>query len=133
MKMKFGRLSDVAVEVKEIIERGKKLIYPQRTEEWESILKRPSSMWFKMDEVVEIMEALESGESIESINQRYGECGMGVIEYVALFSKRGPEYGRTVLSGKMSEETEEFFDEIEDENIAFEEELAESESGGESC
>ena len=83
------------------IDRGKKLIYPQRFEDWKKhVTNRAHDLYYgkELDEALLVMEKLESSATLSEAQQLLydlGSSGLGfsaIMETIFLFSKRGPEF-----------------------------------------
>lgn len=116
------------------IERGKKLIYPQREEDWVEYVKTDAKGLYHGNTVVqtlEIMKLLDKGASfqevhdvIDSQNHSGGSYAV-VMASIMEYSKRGPEYYRYV-DKEPTPATQKYLEKIEKENKQFEQELAQS-------
>ena len=99
-------LKDGYAKVPEYIEKGNKLIYPQRKEEWEKcVCTRLSDLYSGMDldNALQIMEALDNGVTVEEAGKLVddGHSGMSygvTMSIVLTFSKRGVEFCKAMNS-----------------------------------
>ena len=117
------------------IERGSKIIYPQRQDMWEECVKmRARDLYYGKDleNALDIMEHLEKGSSIEEANKilenanHSGRSYGIVLSIIVSFSKRGPEFYRAVKKDLTKEQIEEL-EKIEKENTFFARELEDAE------
>ena len=89
------------------IERGGKLIYPERYEKWtECVCYRASDLYHGLELVnaLEVMEALESGMNLNQVGKVISDNHSGasfsmLVNIVSNFSKRGPEFLRAYSEG----------------------------------
>lgn len=87
--------------IKQYIEKGKSMIYPERAQSWEECVNNSfNSSYAGMDVInaLEIMSVLHEGVSINRatdvmFNQLTdGKCFDKTLDIVAIFSKRGVEF-----------------------------------------
>lgn len=92
----------VAKDLESWVERGKKLIYPERFEEWISFIiaqsKKESGYGRNIGRVLDLMEMLDKGATKEEVNKAMDNMYLSGGEYfffcraILYFSKRGPEF-----------------------------------------
>ncbi len=116
------------------IERGNKLIYPERQEQWaekvrhEATLTSPTTG--SIDISLEIMELLESGAPLEEIDRRYRQLigwntslKWDTLDQILVFSKRGIEFYKLEAPSfgvKIDEvEVSEFIEQLRKENQSY--------------
>lgn len=118
------------------IERGNKLIYPQRQETWKDCVDiRAHDLYngMELDNALDIMECLENGGTIEEANKILEDANHSGMSYsvtlsiIVSFSKRGPEFYRFVTKNLTPEQEGELA-KIEQENEIFEQELSDPEN-----
>lgn len=119
----------------EWIERGNKLIYPQREETWKDCVDiRAHDLYhgIELENALDVMECLENGRTIEEANKILEDANHSGMSYgvtlsiIVSFSKRGPEFYRAVKENLTPEQAGEIA-KIERENEIFEKELASQE------
>lgn len=106
------------------IEQGKKLIYPEKLDQWKQCVCSRAADLYHGSELVnalEIMEALDAGKDIKEVNKLVDEGHSGasfgmLCKIVVNFSKRGPEF---VRNNEYAKEWEEYAAKIEKENNVF--------------
>lgn len=110
------------------IEKGEKLIFPQRADAWkECVAKRATDLYrgLELNNALEIMETLANGGTIEQAKEILDKANHSGTSYnltmsiVANFSKRGPEFYK-----EERHENPEWLQKIERENQTFERELS---------
>ena len=113
------------------IERGNKLIYPQRQETWKDCVKiRAHDLYngMELDNALDTMECLENGGTIEEANKILEDANHSGMSYgitlsiIVSFSKRGPEFYKAVRSNLTPEQASKIA-KIQRENEIFEQEL----------
>ena len=122
-----------AQKIQERIARAKKLIYPQKQEEWERKVnkeaKTASPTSGSIDISLEVMEMLENGASVNEAYKRFLQLinfntslKWDSLSLILLFSKRGAEFYEAVIPiyGEMSEEDRETVEQIKRQNEEFE-------------
>lgn len=123
------------IKIPKWVERGEKLIYPQRRDSWKHCVDiRVHDLYHGMDldNALDIMECLENGGTVEEANKILEDAnhsGMSygiVLSIIVSFSKRGPEFYRSVKQELNSQQIAEL-DKIEQENQGFEREVASQE------
>ncbi len=120
------------VNIPKWIERGLKLIYPQRAEDWEICVNSRAKDIYngaELNNALDIMECLNENGSLEDANKilssmnHSGASYSLVMSIVANFCKRGPEFYEEIFKNKMRPDQKEFLKQIEKENEQFEKEL----------
>ena len=116
-----------------IIERGKNLIYPQRTEQWEACVKTRMCSIYNGSEVLSAISAMElidkkaSFETITDTLLQYPHTPFSLtvaLNIITAFSKNGPEYAEKLASVLPDFHlNEKFLNEIKSQNAQFEQEL----------
>ncbi len=110
------------------IEKGEKLIFPQRADKWkECVAKRATDLYrgLELDNALEIMETLANGGTVEQAKEVLDKANHSALSYnttmtiITNFSKRGPEFYKEV-----EHENPEWLQKIERENQTFERELS---------
>ncbi len=110
------------------IEKGEKLIFPQRAGKWEEcVAKRATALYkgLELNNALEIMETLANGGTVEQAKEILDKANHSGTSYtitmgiIANFSKRGPEFYREV-----EHENPDWLQKIERENQTFEKELS---------
>ena len=111
------------------IEKGKALIYPERTKEWEKCVKvRAGSIYngHDLDCALILMEKLESGVLIEKVKTMLAEQGLSggsaamVRNIILHFSKRGPEFYESTAREELSEAEKRVIEDKKRENAELE-------------
>ena len=124
-------------QIAEWIERGEKMIYPAKWEDWGKCVKgRASDLYHGSDLVnaMDVMEALHKGKSTAEatkIAEEANHSGFSwsmMMKIVTVFSKRGPEFYRANHEGEIDHKTEEFLQQLETENKQYETAQSKSES-----
>lgn len=131
---------EIAEKKPEWIEKGKELIYPAKSKDWEKfidIMSQSIDNVGEMDLALDIMGQLEDGKSFEEIKQYIqnssSEISITMLENMALkFSKRGPDFfefmraekGEDGQSQELDPNTKKLIQEIRKQNEDFEIEQA---------
>lgn len=114
------------------IQRGEKIIYPQRKAEWKRCVEiRASDLYhgYELENALQAMETLEAGGSLEDARKiiddgGHSGCSYGIAMSIILtFSKHGPKFFRFMEGDYMNEEREASIAKIEAENAEFEKAL----------
>lgn len=114
-----------------LIEKGKKFIYPQRYKKWADCVEiRVEDIYHGKDIecAISVMSLLDKGTSFQEIYDTIKEQGHTGTSYSSLmsmitnFSKKGPEFYRFV-DKEPTQATEKFLEKIENENKQFAQEL----------
>ena len=132
--------SEVIDKVPEYIERGQKLVYPQRKAEWYALVQRNifidlKNSSTKFENALLIMEALDKGATPKEAlllidNSIENERFRAITGLVTNFSKRGVEFGKYLLSQKFVFEADfniSYFQRLEIRNKKYELELEKDE------
>ena len=132
-------LSGVLKFANPIIERGRNLIYPQRSEQWEACVKTRSCSIYNGAEIVsaiQVMELLDKNAPVEVVTDAlfsYPHTPFSVnlaLNVVAAFSKKGPEYIEELSKiANEFKQDKKFLDEIKSQNAVFEQELSSQQNG----
>lgn len=113
------------------LERGKKLVYPQRYKDWEkTVYKRAEGLYYGRDieAALEVMEAIDKNvpfEQIKEIVDRQNHSGSSyglLLNSIVRFSKNGPDFYEK-MEKDISEESRKVLGEIKAANSRFENEL----------
>ena len=124
----FKETQEAFAKVPAWIEKGDKLIFPQRHEKWQECVAARASDLYKgsdLENALAVMESLANGGTVEeakNILDGAGHSGMSysmTMRIISSFSKRGPEFYREV-----EHENPEWLQNIERENKLFERELS---------
>jgi hypothetical protein len=108
------------------IERGERIIFPERYEDWTRCVKvRSEDLYHGMDldAALEIMEAIENGASMEEANkifedQNHSGMSAGVVRSMAFhFSSKGPEFLEASAWHEISEEDKKVLEAKKAENV----------------
>ena len=108
------------------IEEGKKIIYPERYEEWEECVGiRASDIYHgrELDNALEIMMALEEDASMEEVKeifdkQNHSGASAGIVRSIVFsFSNKGPEFWEATNYGEISKENKQILEAKKLENI----------------
>lgn len=128
----FERAKATIQKYPEWIERGSKLVYPQRRDEWTERVLRSDGLGIEM--ALKAMELLAAGETVEEVQkifEHYDEDSYHLLVLPAIikFSKRGPEFYRKTMGTNPEDASQEdtspdWLKEIESENKKFERSLA---------
>lgn len=127
MKKRDEKETQEALEkVPQWIERGNKLIYPERQEEWATCVSKRAKGLYKgleVEDTIEIMEALENVPDMrkaKEIIEEQGHSGASfglVTRMVFAFSKKGPEFYEMMIPREVrDEETQKIIDQKKIEN-----------------
>ena len=127
-------LASVMKKAKPIIERGESLIYPQRSQQWESCVKSRICSIYDGDEVVSavgVMELLDKNADVATVTDslfNYAHTPFSIniaLNVIAAFSKKGPEYVEKLaeIAPEFAQDKK-FLDEIKSQNANFEAELS---------
>jgi hypothetical protein len=99
------------VNTSELIEKGKKVIFPERYEAWEQFVKDNVDDIYGGQDIataVKIMEALEAGASMDQVKlmfekQRYSGSSSGRVRRIVFaFSSQGPEFWEVTALTKLT-------------------------------
>lgn len=92
----------VAKDLESWVERGKKLIYPERFEEWINFIiaqsKKESDYGYNIGRVLKLMEMLDKGCTREEVGKAMENMYLSGVEHslfcraILFFSKRGTEF-----------------------------------------
>ncbi len=113
------------------LERGKKLIYPQRNKDWEKVVSTGMAsrlLGACVEAALEVMEAIDKNVPIEQIKEivtKHDNAGVGharTMEYVLYFSKKGSEVYE-MLEKDIQKESRKVLNSIKAANSRFESEL----------
>lgn len=124
----------VATNISNWTERGKKLIYPQREEDWANSVKANGVGLYDgapVNDALDAMELLDKGASFQEVHDlidsqdHSGGSYAVTMALIMEFSKRGPEYYRHI-DKELTPATQKYLEKIEKENKQFEQELAQS-------
>lgn len=111
------------------IERGEKIIYPERFEEWKKCVDgRASDLYHgeDLEAALELMEKLESGVTLDEVveafdAQNHSGASAGMTRRIIFsFSKRGPEFWEQTEYGEITPETRKIIEDKKQENIELE-------------
>ncbi len=111
------------------IERGKKIIYPEREEAWEKCVKaRVKDIYHggDLEKALQLMEQLEAGSTMEEVmenfnSQNHSGASAGMVRIILLhFSKKGPEFFEKTAHGEIIGDQKTILEETKRENAEFE-------------
>ena len=115
--------------IPEWIEKGNKLIYPERQEEWKKCVEARADDLYcgtDLEDALQIMNLLEQDASMAEIKQvllDQGHSGFsdGVVKAIVTnFSKNGPRFAREIVDRTLSPDEEAYIKKIENENAEYE-------------
>ena len=125
----FKVMYDNMNKIPERMERGLKLIYPEKKVEFLEMLLEicKNTHGDYLDLAFEVCEALDSGATIEEarnlLPKELGPIGQGIVRsYVLKISKRGPEYYFKTIPmpfANLSDEDKKYFFKIQNENTIY--------------
>ena len=115
------------------LERGEKIIYPQRKAEWKRCVEiRAGDLYhgYELENALQAMELLEAGGSFEEAKKiiddaGHSGCSYGIAMSIILtFSKHGPKFFRFMEADYMSEDREKAVKKVEEQNAEYEKALS---------
>ena len=111
---------------------GNDIVYPQLKASWTNFVRESitdKTVRLCMEDIVKIMQLLDKNQdmskALEVLNNgdNSGASYGLIVNYVAEFSKRGPEFGRAALGKSCNQKWEDYFKSIEERNAQYESEL----------
>ena len=136
---KKKELEEAEAKIPSWVERGEKIIYPQRHSEWKKCVETTARRIYNGEEIecsLKIMEMLEKGESLKAVEKIFNGLNhtghsYGIMASIILtFSKRGPEFIRHINNGNLSQEEKALVAKIEAENAEYAKALGSQPGGG---
>ena len=122
--------AELIAKIPSYIEEGKKIIYPERLEDWTKEIKSSIEGIYQgapLIEALDLMKQLDKGESLEKVKETLDNKNVGgnayeiVIRIVLNFSKRGPEFYEKATDNKLTGEIKQMVDDVKKENAELEE------------